>query len=417
MRTSAPTPQTGSWIPLSPRESSSRADWILWLVVLGLVGLGIVMTYSASAILSYRSFRTTGGTSFFLQRELLWAALGITVMAITSHIDYRFFRKYAYAFLGLTTFLLIAVLLTKKINGAHRWFRLGPLSFQPAELAKISLVIYLANSLSRKAKQLHSFAEGFIPPLIVCGVLMLLLLLEPDLGTAIILWLVTLVMLFVAGTKVVFIIASVFTAAPVVYMKFLINTKWRLERIQAFLDPFLYQNTVGYQITSSLLCVGSGGFWGAGLGLGRLKFRLPEAHNDYILAVIGEELGFVGICIVIGAFAIFILRGIKAASKAKDMFGYYLAYGITTLLGIQAAINIGVVLGVLPTKGLTLPFISFGGSSLVVNLFAVGILLNISKGEPESPSSFKLSRIFHYLFPTKKNRILPSGGRKVVIQK
>ena len=298
--------------------------------------------------------------------------------------DYSVYRRLAYPLLGVSIVALVAVLkLGSRAGGAIRWFRLGPLSFQPGELAKLALCIYLASLLARKAEKVRVFSVGFLPPLVVTGVMMGLLLKQPDLGTAAIFGAVALGLLFVAGTRTSYLIIAVLVAAPAGW-KFIVSTPFRMRRMLAFLDPWAFRRDVGYQITESLISVGSGGLTGLGLGDGRQKlFFLPEAHTDFILSIIGEELGLCGVLCVVLGFSVLVWRGLRAAFRARDMFGCYLAFGITAMFGLQALVNIGVVLGSLPTKGLPLPFISYGGTSLVVSLFMAGILGNISARHPE----------------------------------
>jgi cell division protein FtsW len=280
--------------------------------------------------------------------------------------------------------MLAAVLkIGSRAGGAVRWFRLGPLSFQPSELAKFALCVYLATLLARKAEEVKDFKMGFLPPLLVTGVMMGLLLKQPDLGTAFIFGAVALGLLFVAGTRTSYLIMAVLVAAPIGW-KFIVSTPFRMRRMLAFLDPWAFRRDVGYQITESLISVGSGGVTGLGLGDGRQKlFFLPEAHTDFILSIVGEELGLVGIGMVIGLFGMLVWRGLRAAVRARDAFGCYLAFGITAMFALQALVNIGVVLGSLPTKGLPLPFVSYGGTSLLVSLFMAGVLGNISARNPE----------------------------------
>lgn len=386
-----------------------RTDPWLFTVTLLLCALGIVMVYSSSAVFAQLKF---GDSRHFLMRDLIWVTLGFFALAVTMNIDYRLYRRYAYPILGVAFFLLAAVLVVgARRNGAQRWFSLGGLSFQPAELGKLALVVYLAHTLSRRADKLHRFAVGFLPPLAISGVFMLLLLKQPDLGTAVIIGGVTLVLLFLAGTNLSYLLLALLSAMPVLYHK-IVDTPWRLRRILAYLDPWQFRGTYGYQIASSLIAVGSGGALGVGLGDSKQKLFLPEAYTDYILAIIGEELGFFGIALTLLLFVLLLGSGYRAALRAKDAFGYYLGAGITTMFALQAVVNAGVVLGVLPTKGLPLPFVSFGGSTLVIDLAAMGILLNVSRGEPEptpvrstrQQQGTPLGRLAAWLFRTNRRR-------------
>lgn len=389
-----------------PPPDGYRADPLLFTVVLALTVLGVVMVYSSSAIFAQQRF---GDTRFFLIRDLVWTLLGLIAMSITMRLDYSIYRRLAYPLLGMALLMLGAVLVVgARVNGAKRWFHLAGLSFQPAELAKVALIIYLAHSLSKKAEKVRLFTIGFLPHLFVCGVFMVLLLKQPDLGTAAIIGGVTLLLLFIAGTNLSYLVLAMLAATPILYHA-IVGTPWRLRRMLAFLDPWQFRDTYGYQTTASLIAVGSGGTFGQGLGDGRQKlFFLPEAHTDYILAIIGEELGLVGVGMVLLLFGLLIAAGCRVAHRARDAFGCYLASGITAMFGLQATINIGVVLGALPTKGLTLPLVSFGGSTLVIDLLAVGILLNISRGEPEpTPLQWRLGKLpglLGALWPSRKNR-------------
>jgi len=400
--------------PVPEPAAPPRPDLVLFTVVLGLVAFGVVMVYSASAVYATQKF---GSPTYFLRRDLLYAAVGLTAMALAARTDFSVYRKYAYPLLGSAMFLLVGVLVAgARINGARRWFHFAGLSFQPAELAKIALVIYLASSLARKAEKVKSFTIGFVPHMLVAGLMMGLILKQPDLGTACIIGLGTLLMLFVAGAKISYIVIAVLGAAPVVYQA-IVGTPWRLRRMLAYLDPWQYRYDVGYQITESLISIGSGGATGLGLGDGKQKlFFLPEAHTDYIMAIVGEELGLLGLGAVAVAFGVLVWRGTRAALKARDAFGCYLAIGITAMFGLQAVVNIGVVLGSLPTKGLPLPFVSYGGSTLIVDLFAMGVLLNVSRAAPEpAPGESRLRWSFAWAAKRVANRRKRGGGRRVIV--
>jgi cell division protein FtsW len=360
-----------------------------------------------------------GSANYFLKRDLLWSALGLGAMTIAMRVDYSAYRRWSYALLIVSIAMLTAVLFVgARINGARRWFHFAGVSFQPAELAKLALVIYLAYSLAKKAEKVKSFTVGFVPHMIVCAIMMKLLLKQPNLGSAVIFGSATLLLLFVAGARISYLVIATLAAAPIVYQS-IVGTPFRLHRVLAFLDPWQYRFDVGYQITESLISIGSGGVSGLGLGDGRQKlFFLPEAHTDYIMAIVGEELGLVGIAGIALLFIILVWRGARAALRARDAFGSYLGFGITAMFGMQALVNIGVVLNAIPTMGLPLPFVSFGGSTLVVDLFAMGILLNISKAAPEPAGARArgpwLPRIRWRA--RKGNRRLPGGGRRVEVE-
>jgi cell division protein FtsW len=355
-------------------------DLVLLSAVLALVAIGSVEIYSSSAVYAVQRF---GSSTHFLVRQGIYVALGLTAMLVAVEIDYRRYRRWTYTILfGAVALLGLVLLAGVRINAATRWFHLGPLSFQPVEVAKLALLLYLASSLARKQEKVRTFTVGFMPHLAVLGVMMMLLLKQPDLGSCIVLGATTLLMLFIAGAKLSYILLAVLAAAPLVYHN-VVSTEWRLRRILAYLDPWTYRRDTGYQITESLISIGSGGMTGLGLGDGKGKlFYLPEAHSDFILSSIGEELGFVGLGAVLALFIVVLWRGVRAALGARDAFGAYLAAGLTVMFAIQAAINAGVVLGALPAKGLTLPFVSYGGTSLIVSMFFVGLLLNIAKAEP-----------------------------------
>lgn len=367
--------------PAPPKVVDTRLPRGLDLLLLGSVGLlvclGTVMIYSSSAVYAASKY---GNGTYFLSRQLVYVVLGIGALYVGWRIDYRWYQRLVLPVLGITLLLLAALLVPgvgTRVDGATRWFRIGGVSFQPSELAKLALTIYLAYSLARKRSQLKIFTIGFLPHLGVACLLAALVLKQPDLGNAVILVAVALLLLFVAGTRLSYIMISVLVAAPIAYQQ-IVGTPWRLRRLIVFLDPWAYRQDAGYQVSESLLSVGSGGMWGLGLGAGKSKlFFLPAAHTDFIFAVSGEELGFIGLVGIVVLFTIVVIRGIRAALGATDLFGTYLSFGITATLGLQAALHMAVVLGMVPTKGITLPLLSYGGSSLLINLFSVGILLNI----------------------------------------
>jgi len=356
--------------------------------VMALLGLGTVMVYSSSAVFAGAKY---GNASFFLQRHLVYGVIGLVAFYVGWRLDYGFYRRFTYPMLIGTFVLLVAVLIFgTKIDGARRWFHLAGVSFQPSEPAKLALIVYLAHSLTKKRDTVRLFSIGFLPHLCVAGLMGLLVLRQPDLGTAAILGLVTLLVLFVAGTKLSYIVISLLAAAPVAY-HLMVGTPWRLRRLLAYLDPWAYRRDAGYQISESLISIGSGGLHGLGLGDGKQKlFFLPAAHTDFIFAIIGEELGLVGMAAVVGLIVLIVLCGLRAALRARDLFGSYLAYGITATFGFQALLHVSVVLGLVPTKGITLPLVSYGGSALVTTLFCMGVLLNIAAGNLE-PARVKLN--------------------------
>jgi cell division protein FtsW len=344
------------------------------VVVLLLIGL--VEVFSASAVLGLKRH---GDGMFFVKRHLLWLVLGSGAMWFAANTSYTWLRKWTYWLMVITLILLVAVLFTRPINGAKRWFQLGPMSFQPVELAKLTLVTYLGHSLSKKADKVKQFTIGFAPHILVCSVMMGLVLLQPDLGSSVILGITTLVLLFAAGAKLSYLLMAVLLAAPVAYM-LIVGTPWRMQRFLAFFNPEAYSLGVAYQSVQASIAIGSGGVMGLGLGEGRQQLGyMLEGHNDYIMASVGEELGFVGFTLVLALFVLIVWRGIRAAVGARDLYCSYVALGITVTFAIQALINTGVVLGALPAKGLTLPFVSYGGSSLLMAMFFAGLLLNVGR--------------------------------------
>lgn len=346
-------------------------------MILALVGL--VMVFSASAIVAGNRFQDPG---FFLKRQIAWLAFGLVLMQLASRIDYTLWKKLSIPMLACMLLLLALVLVPSlgvSAKGARRWLRIGPLSVQPAEMVKLVAVIFMAAYLTRKGDKITRFRDGLLPALIVIGLLSGLVLLEPDLGTVLVLGLVTVGMCFLAGARISHLLALGLCAIPIV-LGLVLGSSYRRQRLMTFLAPWKDASDAGFQITQSFLAFGSGGPFGVGLGEGKQKlYFLPEAHTDFVLALVGEELGFIGTAVVTLLFAFFVWRGFQIAARARMPFGRYLGMGITLLIGGQALVNAAVVTGLLPTKGLTLPFVSYGGSSLVVSLTGVGILLSISR--------------------------------------
>ncbi|MBS2029791.1 MAG: putative lipid II flippase FtsW [Deltaproteobacteria bacterium] len=351
--------------------------WILF-AVLGLMALGLVMVYSASAVAATSKL---GDGFYYLKRQLMAAGVGLGTLILFMKLGYKRLAPLTYVGLFGTFVLLVAVLIPHvgyAAGGAQRWIRFPGISIQPAEIAKLALVLYLAYSLAKKRDKVKSFSIGFLPHCAVTGLMVLLCLKEKDFGTSVALVVILFAMLFAAGAKISYLVGSILLAIPIGYHQ-IASSPYRMNRMIAFMDPWAHRHDVGYQVAESLMSVGSGGLWGAGLGESKQKlFFLPEAHTDFIFSIVGEELGLIGVLAVLGLFGILIWRGMRATLNASDPFGAYLALGITVLFGFQALVNIGVTLGVLPTKGLTLPFISYGGCSLVVCCAAAGILLSIS---------------------------------------
>ncbi|AJF07291.1 putative lipid II flippase FtsW [Geoalkalibacter subterraneus] len=358
-------------------------DTTILLLAVVLTCLGVVMVYSASAIMASQRF---SDGFYFLKRQGIFAVAGFLVMAACMRIDYHFWRRLTVPAMLSAAVLLALVLIPgvgTQVGGASRWLRLPGFSLQPAEVAKIAMVLYLAHSLTRKKDKVKSFKLGFLPYMVVLGVVLGLLLGQPDLGSAMVIAGVAMAMLMVAGARLSYLISVGLLALPVLYVA-IMQVDYRRRRIMAFLDPWEDPYNTGFQIIQSWTAFGMGGTFGQGLGEGRQKlFYLPEAHTDFILSVIGEELGFAGIIIIAAMFLVFCLRGLRAAVQHQDDYGRHLAFGLTFLIGMEAFVNMGVVMGLLPTKGLALPFLSYGGTSLLTTLFAVGILLNITSRNRE----------------------------------
>lgn len=346
-------------------------------LILSLVGL--VMVFSASAVVAGNRFHDPW---YYLKRQMAWLAVGLVLMHVASRIDYTIWRKTAIPLLGLMAVLLVVVLVPSlgvAAKGARRWLQVGSVHVQPAEFAKLVMVMYVSAYLAKKHDKITQFSRGLLPPIIVVGLLSGLVLLEPDLGTVVVMGLVMVTLLFLGGAKIRHLLALGLCALPLVLI-LILRSSYRRQRLMTFLSPWKDASDAGFQITQSFLAFGSGGFFGVGLGEGKQKlFFLPEAHTDFVLALVGEELGLLGTALIILLFGVFVTKGFQIASRARVPFGRYLGMGITLLIGVQALINAGVVTGLLPTKGLTLPFVSYGGSSLVATLLAVGILLNISR--------------------------------------
>ena len=358
--------------------SERRFDTLLLVTVMALVGLGVVMVYSASFAVAGQRF---GDSYHFLKKQAIAAALGIPLMFFMAKMNYQRWQFLALPLLLLSLVLLGILILPgwrHEVGGSARWLKFSFLSFQPAELAKLALVIYLAHSLAKKEGRMKSFSAGFLPYVIILGVFFVLVLKQPDFGTGIVFAALVFIMLFVAGTRLLFLGSTLLAALPALLFLAL-RADYRKERLLSFLNPWSDPGNAGFQIIQSFLAFGAGKLFGVGLGDGKQKlFYLPEVHTDFILPVIGEELGLLGVTVVIILFVLLIIRGFQICLRAPDLFGTYLALGIATLMAVQTLLNMGVVMGLLPTKGSTLPFISYGGTSLIINLVAVGILLNIS---------------------------------------
>ena len=359
-------------------KGRGRIDFILLIVTLALVGVGIVMVYSTSAIMAGDRFQDP---YYFLKKQALFAGIGFILMILTLFFPYRILKRLAYPILIVSVLLLVAVLIPGigyRAGGAMRWLKVQSVSFQPSEFAKLGLVIFLAYFLTKKDEKIRSFSFGFLPTVLLSGLVVVLVAREPDLGAALFLSAMVFLLLFVSGARVIYMAGALLLTIPVVYY-LLMNVGYRYKRLMSFVRPWDDPTGTSFQIIQSFLSFGSGGLFGLGLGEGRQKlFFLPAPHTDFIFSVIGEELGLVGAMVVVLLFFVFTVRGIQIGLSLDDRFGTYLALGITLMISLQAVINMAVVLGLLPTKGLTLPFISYGGTSLITNLIGVGILLHLS---------------------------------------
>lgn len=360
-------------------ENKKAPDYILLFVVITLMLIGLIMILSASSIRALADYND----SFYLFRyQLLWSVIGILAMIFFMNLDYQIYQKYARLILILTILGLLIVLIPgigRVAGGSRRWIIFGPIRIQPSELAKLGMVIYLSQYFARKGEKVKDFLEGLLPPLIILGIVFLLILLEPDLGTAITIAGTVFLMLFVAGARYAHLGLLILVSVPLLLF-FIIREDYRRERLFSFLDPWSDPLDTGYHIIQSLLALGSGGIFGVGLGQSKQKFLyLPEPGTDFIFAIIGEELGLIGTLLVLFLFFLFAWRGLKIALNVPDLFGSLLATGISSMVILQALINIAVVTSSMPITGITLPFISYGGTSLVIMLSSVGILLNISR--------------------------------------
>ena len=366
------------------RESLAPVDRTVLMITYLLLLIGLIMVFSASGVMAESRY---GDSMFFLKRQAVWIVLGLLALHWVSRQDYDIWKSMMPIVLCLTIGCLILVLIPdvgSKVNGSRRWFRVAGLSFQPGELAKLTAVLYLASFLVRREEDITSFKKGVLAPVIVVGALAGLALLEPDMGTAMVLVAVLLGLLFLGGARITHLVGLVLSLLPLGYL-LIMESDYRRRRLMSFLDPWQDPHDSGFQLTQSFVALGNGGFAGVGLGEGRQKlFFLPEAHADFVLALVGEELGFLGTGLLMVLFAILLVKGFHIAGRAPDAFGRHLASGVTLLLGIQVLINAGVVSGLLPTKGLTLPLVSYGGSSLIVTLIAIGMLLSISREDPAS---------------------------------
>jgi len=365
--------------PLRSRTALAPPDPWIFATVAGLVAIGLVMVFSASSATAYATYHDT---AYFLKRQLVWLAIGGAFAYLAYRIDYTKLKRVSPALLGVTILLLVLTLIPHvglQTGGARRWLGASILSFQPSEVAKLALVLFLAAKLSALGEDVRSLVRGVVPALLVAAALAVPILLEPDMGTASLVMFTAFGMLFCAGARIEHLVVAVFALLPPVALA-VGASAYKRARILAFLDPWKDAQNTGFHIVQSLLALGSGGIFGLGLGASRQKFfYLPEAHTDFIFAVVGEELGLLGTMIVLSLFAAFAIRAFVLAQRTTDRFGFFLIVGCALLIVIQAFINIGVVTSSWPVTGVPLPFISFGGTSLIVSLVAVALIMNVAR--------------------------------------
>ncbi|MDF2672035.1 MAG: ftsW [Clostridiales bacterium] len=365
------------------KEKKGPIDFPLFIVILILLAIGINMVFSASM---YEDRQFYNDSYHHLKRQLIWAGLGIGAMIFTSNFDYKKLRNRKLINFGMfiTIALLVLVLFMPDKNGASRWIGIGSLGIQPSELAKIMLIVYLSDNISRKGERIKSFLKGVFPVLLVGGIFAGLIIIEPNMSTAVIVMAVALLMLFVGGAKMSHLFGIAVCGVSLAVIAIAIEP-YRMARFTGFINPWADPLDTGYQAIQSLYALGAGGPFGMGFGMSRQKqYYIPEAQNDFIFAIIGEELGFLGVGIVILLFALLVWRGLKIALSCKDKFGSLVAAGITALIAVQSSINFLVVSSFMPITGVTLPLISYGGSSLLFTMVSLGLLLNISRYEKKN---------------------------------
>ena len=369
-----------AWTDLFQGHMAHGRRWVDPLILGITVALslgGLVMVFSASGVVAEMKY---GDSTHYLQRQIVWIVLGFGVLFVGSQIDYRQWKQWVpWIVLGCVGGLLLVLAVGPQIHGARRWLTFGFFSIQPTEMAKLAVVIYLAAFLANPNRRITDWRRGFLPPVVVVSSLCFLIVVEPDLGSIVVIGLVFVCMMYMAGARLRHLACL---ALPMMlgFLALIVISPERWERLTSFLNPFQDREGAGYQLVQSLLALENGGVFGVGLGQGKQKLLyLPEGHTDFVLALVGEELGLIGTLGLLGLFVILVLKGFRVAALASDVFGRFLALGITMLLAMQAMINAGVVSGMLPTKGLTLPLVSYGGSSLLTTMLAIGILLSIAR--------------------------------------
>jgi cell division protein FtsW len=376
-----------------------NTTWLVFLCALMLVTIGVVMVYSSSAPLAARNTiakqiestatlstkqtsNASAHSSFYLKRQALWAFASVLTLLCAYRIDYQSYTRLAAPLLAVSFVALLLVFVPHvgiERNGSHRWLSLGFFQLQASELAKLALIIYMAKLVAQRQSKIKSFMRGFLPSLGLLGVFLIAIVLEPDLGACVVIGLIVFIIWYVGGMRMIHLSSLGIAAVPCLIAA-IIAEPYRVRRFIGFLNPEKDIHGAGMQLYQSLVAIGSGGLWGLGLGQGPQKYQfLPEAYTDFIFAVICEELGLIGAICIIAIYVFLMIQGIRVASRVPDMFGALLATGITSMISLQAFINMAVVLGLLPTKGLTLPLISYGGSSLLINMVAIGILMNVSR--------------------------------------
>jgi cell division protein FtsW len=360
-----------------------RIDPLILGITLALSLGGLVMVFSASGVVAETKHMDS---TYYLQRQIVWMFLGFVVLLVGAQVPYGEWKRWVPLIcVSCMVGLLLVLAIGPQINGSRRWLTFGFFSIQPTEMAKLAVVLYLASFLSNPNRRVTDWMRGFLPPIVIVGSLCGLILVEPDLGSTVVISLVFVCMMYLAGARLRHL---VYLGIPLVmgFLSLILMSPERWERFTTFVNPFQDRQGAGYQLVQSIIALENGGFWGVGLGQGKQKLLyLPEGHTDFVLALIGEELGLIGTVGLMALFAVLVCKGFRVAALAPDVFGRYLALGITLLLGIQALINAGVVSGMLPTKGLTLPLVSYGGSSLLTTMLAIGILLSIARQGRASP--------------------------------
>lgn len=360
------------------RLKKGPPDFVLFMTTLALVGVGLIMVFSSSAVTASVQY---GDAYHFFKKQLIWALISIVAMIVVMKVNYMRLKELAMPlmFIAVVCLVLVITPVGSEIKGSSRWIVLGPFNLSPSELAKLAVIMFMARSLDNNIDKIRSFRYGVLPYLVILALICALVMAQPDLGTSCAIAGTVFFLLMVAGARWSHL-AMIASAGVAAIIAAIVVAPYRMERMIAFVNPWKYAGDEGFQIIQSLYALGSGGLFGMGLGRSRQKFfYLPEQHTDFIFAILGEELGFIGAFVVLLLFVLFAWRGFKIAINAPDNFGSVLAAGLTVMVVLQAAINIGVVSGVLPVTGITLPFISYGGSSLLFTMTGVGLLLNISR--------------------------------------